>query len=61
MQDIEVVLIKLWRSRNVMLMNESQPVRRRPDLSRPSDYPSLAIAAMLDPAQFIGAASRLVL
>ncbi|BAR63145.1 hypothetical protein NK6_10012 [Bradyrhizobium diazoefficiens] len=23
MQDIEVVLIKLWRNRNVMLMNKS--------------------------------------
>jgi hypothetical protein len=41
-QDIEVVLIKLWRSRNVMLMNKSSARRRRsPDLSLPQTIPGL--------------------
>jgi hypothetical protein len=32
MQDIEVVLIKLWRNRNVILMNKSSAVRPKSEL-----------------------------
>jgi hypothetical protein len=76
MQDIEVVLIKLWRNRNVMLMNKSSAklaadltfrsarlsqVRARDQCCACTGAAWQDIAFIFDPAQFAGTTSSLVL
>jgi hypothetical protein len=75
-QDIEVVLIKLWRNRNVMLMNKSSAklaadltfrsarlsqVRARDQCCACTGAAWQDIAFIFDPAQFAGTTSSLVL